>query len=59
MAARVIHIDNEEKKREIRRLHEEQTRAVAHLPRDDYAEEDHFDDLYVHPDDIMCAWGID
>jgi len=59
MAARVIHIDNEEKKREIRRLHEEQKRVVAHLPRDDNAEEDHFDDRHVHPDHIICAWGID
>ena len=44
IAARIIHIDNEEKKK-IRRLREEQARAtMAALPRDDNDEEDHFDD---------------
>ena len=49
MAARVIHIDNEEKKK-IRRLREEQARAA--LPYDHEDEEDHFD-LYVGPDIII------
>ena len=44
MAARIIHIDNKEKKK-IRRLREEKARAaMAALPRDDNDEEDHFDD---------------
>ena len=55
MAARIIHIDNEEKKKEIRHLREEQARAA--LPRDNNDEEndDLFDqdDLYVGPDIII------
>ena len=50
------HIDNEEKKKEIRRLREEQARSA--LPYDHNDEEDHFDnfdqgDLYVGPDIII------
>ena len=42
MAARIIHIDNEEKKK-IRRLREEQARAALPLPYDHNDEEDHLD----------------
>ena len=60
VAARIIHIDNEEKKK-IRRLREEQARAD---------EEDHFDNfdrddlylyylyLYVGPDIIISSSGV-
>ena len=48
MAARIIHIDNEEKKK-IRRLREEQARAAQPQPRDD----DSDDDFLISNDDIV------
>ena len=48
MAARIIHIDNEEKKK-IRRLREEQARAAQPQPRDD----DSDDDFLISNDDII------
>ena len=61
MAARIIHIDNEEKKK-IRRRREEQAREArvtrATLPYESNDEEDYFDnydqdDLYVGTDIII------
>lgn len=65
-AARIIHVDNEEKKRdEARHLREERTiaafqaqaaRAHADSPHDDDNDDDEgyrFDDIYVAPEDII------
>ena len=49
MAARIIHIDNEEKEKKIRRLREEQARAAQPQPRDD----DSDDDFLISNDDII------
>ena len=61
IAARIIHIDNEEKKK-IRRRREEQAReakvARATLPYDNNDEEDHFDNYNYDQDDLYVAPNI-
>ena len=52
MAARIIHIDNEEKKKILRHREEQARVARATLPYDNNDEEDHYDNY--DQDDLLC-----